>query len=174
MPAVDARRPLLRPLLLTSARALRNFLLRCAVDWFEDQSNTDRTFRRNRVRHAIWPLLLEESPRFAEHIARLWRIARADEAYWDARLAAVLPEGGGAVFLECAVLDALEQAGRLRLYMRAILNLSREHGRGQASAKTLFALDAAWREGRGSVRFQFPGGIRAEVRRGGVRFFAHD
>ena len=171
MPAVDARRHLLRPLLLTSAQALRDFLQRCAVGWFEDQSNTDRNFRRNRIRHALWPLLLEESPRLAEHIAHLWRIARADESYWDARLAAVLPEDGSAVTLERAMLHTLEQAGRLRLYMRAISRLSREHGQGQARAETLFALDAAWREGRGNTRFQFPGGIRAEVRRGGVRFF---
>ncbi|MCL2123439.1 MAG: tRNA lysidine(34) synthetase TilS [Desulfovibrionaceae bacterium] len=171
MPAVDARRHLLRPLLLTSAQALRDFLLRRALDRFEDQSNADRNFRRNRVRHALWPLLLEESPRLAEHIAHLWRIARADEAYWDARLAAVLPEGGSAVVLEHTALHTLEQADRLRLYMRAISRLSRERGQGQARAETLFALDAAWSAGRGNTIFQFPGGIRAEVRRGCVRFF---
>jgi tRNA(Ile)-lysidine synthase len=171
MPAVDARRRLLRPLLLTSAQALRDFLQRRALDWFEDQSNTDRSFRRNRVRHALWSLLLEESPRLTKHIAHLWRIARADEAYWDARLAALLPEGGDVVILERATLHTLGQAGRLRLYMRAISLLSRERGRGRARAETLFALDAAWNEGRGNVRFQFPGGIRAEVRQGGVRFF---
>ena len=171
MPAVDARRHLVRPLLLTSARALRDFLLRCALDWFEDQSNTDSNFRRNRVRYALWPLLLEENPRLADHIAHLWRIARADEAYWGARLADALPEGGSTVLLKHAVLDTLEQAGRLRLYMRAISRLSRERGQGQARAETLFALDAAWRESRRNARFQFPGGIRAEVRREGVHFF---
>ena len=171
MPAVDARRYLLRPLLLTSARALRNFLLRCALDWCEDQSNTDLNFRRNRVRHTLWPLLLEENPRLAEHIAHLWRIARTDEAYWDARLAAVLPEGGDPLLLERTVLGTLGKADRLRLYMRAISRLSWAHGQGQARAETLFALDAAWSEGRGNALFQFPGGIRAEVRRGDVRFF---
>ena len=188
MPAVDGRRHLLRPLLLTPARKLRDLLRRCGIDWFEDQSNTDRNFRRNRVRHALWPVLLEESPRLAEHIAYLWRIARADGAYWDARLASLLPEetsavpGGEAVDkvalpglvikLEGAALKRLEQAARLRLYMRAIARLRREHGSGQGRAATLFALDAAWSTGRGNTRFQFPGGIRAEVRQGGVRFFA--
>jgi tRNA(Ile)-lysidine synthase len=174
MPAVDARRCLLRPLLLTSAQSLRDFLRRCDLDWFEDQSNTDRNFRRNRMRHAVWPLLLEESPRLAEHIAHLWRIARADETYWDARLASMLPEGGGAVTLGSATLNTLEQAARLRLYMRAISQLSREHGQGQGRAETFFALDAAWSEGRGGPRFQFPGGIKAEVRQGGVSFFVEE
>ncbi|MDR2696581.1 MAG: tRNA lysidine(34) synthetase TilS [Deltaproteobacteria bacterium] len=174
MPAVDAGRQLLRPLLLTPAGALRAFLRRCGIGWFEDESNNDRNFRRNRVRHALWPLLLEESPRLAEHIAHLWRIARADEAYWDARLESMLPEGEGAVTLEGAVLRGLEQAARLRLYMRAVSRLRREHGRGQSRAETLFALDAAWREGRGATRFQFPGGIRAEVRRSGVSFFLEE
>jgi len=171
MPAVDAHRRILRPLLLTSARPLKDFLRRCGLDWFEDASNQDRHFRRNRLRQSVWPLLLEESPRLAEHVAQLWRIARADEASWEARLASLVPEGGDSVILESAVLQTLDQAARLRLYMRAVSRLKREHGRGQARARTLFALDAAWREGRGNVRFQFPGGVRAEVRQGSVRFF---
>jgi tRNA(Ile)-lysidine synthase len=174
MPAVDADRHLLRPLLRTPARALRDFLLRRGIGWFEDESNNDRNFRRNRMRHAIWPLLLEESPRLAEHIAHLWRIARADEVYWDARLASMLPEEGRVVTLEGAVLQGLEQAARLRLYMRAVSRLSRAHGRGQGRAETFFALDAAWSEGRGATLFQFPGGILAEVRRGRVSFFLEE
>jgi len=174
MPAVDVRRRLLRPLLLTSARALRDFLLRCALDWFEDASNNDRYFRRNRIRHAIWPLLLEENPRLAEHIAHLWRIARMDEKYWDAQLASMLPAGQSEITLANAVLNELEQAARLRLYMRAISHLSREHGKGQGRAQTLFALDAAWSERRGNTRFRFPGGIKAEVRQGNVMFFVEE
>jgi tRNA(Ile)-lysidine synthase len=174
MPAVDADRQLLRPILLTPARELKAFLQRCGIRWFEDESNAEGTFRRNRVRHAIWPLLIGESPRFAEHIAHLWRIARADGAYWDARLEAALPEGEGSVTLEGATLKKLAQAERLRLYMHAVSRLSREQGQGQGRAKTFFALDAAWSAGRGNTRFQFPGGIAAEVRRGGVRFFVED
>ena len=179
MPAVDARRRLVRPLLLTPAGALRAFLRRCGIAWFEDESNTDGHFRRNRVRHALWPVLLEESPRLAEHIAYLWRIARADGAYWDARLESALPEGEegislAPIILESSVLKKLAQAERLRLYMRAVSRLSRERGRGQGRAATLFALDAAWSEGRGATRFQFPGGIRAEVRRGDVSFFLEE
>jgi tRNA(Ile)-lysidine synthase len=171
MPAVDAGRHILRPLLLTPAKALRDFLRGCGIGWFEDASNTDRNFRRNRIRHEIWPLLLGESPRLAEHIAHLWRIARADEAYWDARLASLLPEGESIVTLAGAALRGLAQAARLRLYMRAVSRLSRAHGRGQGRAETFFALDAAWSEGRGEKLFQFPGGIRAEVHGGGVSFF---
>ncbi|MCL1985860.1 MAG: tRNA lysidine(34) synthetase TilS, partial [Betaproteobacteria bacterium] len=171
MPAVDARRRLLRPLLLTPAGELKAFLLHCGLEWFEDASNRERAFRRNRVRHSIWPLLLEESPRLAEHVAQLWRIARADEAYWEARLSSLLPEGEDDITLESAVLKKLEQAGRLRLYLRAVVQLGRKRGRGQGRAGTFFALDAAWSEGRGNSRFQFPGGIRAEVRQGRVRFF---
>ena len=174
MPAVDAHRHLLRPLLITPAQALRDFLQRCAIDCFEDESNNDQNFRRNRVRHAIWPLLLEENPRIAKHIMQLWRIARADGAYWDARLASKLPEGANAVTLEGMVLKSLEQAARLRLYMRAISQVSREHGKGQGRAETLFALDAAWSEGRGATHFQLPGGVKAEVRRGDVRFFVEE
>jgi tRNA(Ile)-lysidine synthase len=170
MPALDARRRLLRPLLLTPARELKDFLLRCALDWFEDESNAKRNFRRNRVRHSLWPLLLEESPRLAEHIARLWRIARADDAYWEARLASILPTGDKRITLEAAALKKLEQAARLRLYMRAISRL----GRGQGRAGTLFALDAAWSEGRGNTRFQFPGGVKAVVRKGSVSFFVEE
>ena len=196
MSAVDEKRRILRPLLLTPGAALKGLLRRCVISWYEDESNANLYFRRNRLRHRIWPLLIEESPRFGEHIASLWRIARTDEEHWNKALAGLLPDslgslsleeadakavvsataGGretgtaGTITLKRAVLCRLDKAGRLRLYMGAIARLRREHGGGQGRAVTLFALDEAWSKGRGGTLFQFPGGIRAELRQGNIRF----
>ena len=190
MPALDSARHLLRPLLLTPARRLRNFLRHCGLTWREDESNLDENFRRNRIRHAILPALEAESPRLTEHMAQLWRMARADEEHWARVLDAATPQplltglsgreesparGTGhwkpsGIVLERAVLRGLDKAGRLRMYLRLLRNFSTRHGRGQARAGTLFALDRAWVEGRGGTRFQFPGGISAELRQGKILF----
>lgn len=183
MPVVDRARCLARPLLFTPARALRAFLERLGLSWCEDESNADERFRRNRLRRAILPLLRAESPRLAEHAVQLHRMARADEAHWENVLAeaerdarpggrngASPPASPPDVTLERSLLCGLDKAGRLRLYLRTLRRMSRQCGRGQARADILFALDAAWSSGRGGGRFQFPGGITAEVRRGTVRF----
>ena len=187
MRALDVQRHLLRPLLLSSGQALRSFLTRCKLAWHEDVSNLDQRFKRNRVRHSIWPLLLEENPRLGEHMARLWQLARADEDYWNNELAPLLPSllpslspspaevaaGSGAAASLCfepAVLRGLGKAARLRLYLRAVQSLALGQG-GQARAQSLFALDEAWRTGRGNTLFQFPGGIVGRVQGGRVCFF---
>ena len=186
MCALDAQRRLLRPLLLTSGQDLRAFLTRCGLVWHEDASNEDQSFKRNRIRHSIWPLLVKENPRIGEHMARLWRLARTDGEYWDSRLAHFLPSAepaesstgradraGQPLCFDRAVLRSLGKAERLRLYLRAVELVSRERG-GQARGQTLFALDDAWLAGHGKSCFQFPGGIMAELRDGGVCFFAPD
>lgn len=193
MRGVDAERRVLRPLLLTPARELKDFLTRCNIAWSEDESNSDPRFLRNRLRGTILPLLEAESPRLSGHIAQLWRMARADEEHWNALLPRPAPDGAGDAsgvddaggtnaepFITLArdTLRGLDRAGRLRLFLKAVECLARtpESGAdtpagGQARAATLFALDAARQAGRGGTVFQFPGGVRAELRGGSVRFF---
>ncbi|MCM0754345.1 tRNA lysidine(34) synthetase TilS [Desulfovibrio aminophilus] len=167
MPGRDVGRRLLRPLLLTPKSALRDFLTDLSAPWREDASNQEPLFRRNRMRHAVLPLLLEENPAFLDSMARLWRMGRQDEEFWDAQVSALFPVGaGGNLLLADATLEAAPPALRLRLYKRALDAL----GPGQALAETLFQLDDAWRENRLGCRFQFPGDKLAQVTREGLFF----
>lgn len=68
------RRPLgegqlLRPLLTFSKAELRNYAIEQHLTWYEDETNQQLEFTRNRYRNELIPQLEEENPQAAEHIA---------------------------------------------------------------------------------------------------------
>jgi tRNA(Ile)-lysidine synthase len=74
----------LRPLLGFRRAALQDFLQERGQSWREDSSNLDVAFVRNRVRHRLLPLIVEEFGEAAiEHMCGLAEIARAEEEHWE-------------------------------------------------------------------------------------------
>jgi tRNA(Ile)-lysidine synthase len=72
-----------RPLLGLRRAALHEFLRARSQDWREDSSNQNIAFTRNRVRHRLLPLIVEEFGESAiEHMSQLAEIARAEEEHW--------------------------------------------------------------------------------------------
>lgn len=72
-----------RPLLCFRRAALQEFLRDRGQAWREDSSNRNIAFLRNRVRHRLLPLILEEFGETAiEHMSELAEIARAEEEHW--------------------------------------------------------------------------------------------
>lgn len=86
MVAKDERRRILRPLLTLSRGEIEQFLEILGVQWTEDASNKSHAYRRNRIRHTILPLILEENPGFRDQMLSLWRLAGIDADYWNNRL----------------------------------------------------------------------------------------
>ncbi len=162
MPGHDKVRHLIRPFLLIPKVTLTQFLTDIGVSWRVDQSNEDTRWTRNRVRHSILPLFLEENPNFMESVARLWKIGSIDTAYWEEQTADIqnmVPE---------AALRNAHKAKRLRLYKAALETMEGS----QALAETLFKLDTAWQEKRTGATFQFPAKITATITHSGVVFSA--
>jgi tRNA(Ile)-lysidine synthase len=58
MPAWDQDRRILRPFLLTPKAHLRRLVVQAGIQWYEDQSNLDTAFLRNRVRSQLLPMFL--------------------------------------------------------------------------------------------------------------------
>ncbi len=148
------------------------------INWREDHSNTDTRFTRNRIRHAILPLLRTENPALSTALARLRDLAALDADYWEDTLHAALAahpwqENETSILLPRALLHPLHPAARLRLLHHAVRTLALRYG-GQARHDTLLALERAYSEGRGGLLFQLPGPLFAELRRGSVRIFAPD
>lgn len=175
MRAEDAERHLLRPLLRTDSRALKDLLQHCGILWREDASNADTRYTRNRLRHTLLPLLRQENPRLEEACLNLWDLAGIDGDYWQQELERQLvrtpwQEAPGSITLPRALLRGAHAALRLRLYHRAVARLARLSG-GQARSATLLALDQAWQEGRGGTTFQLPGNIMAHLKGGSIRFY---
>lgn len=165
-----AEHTILRPLLMQEKASLIGLLRRQGIAWCEDASNTDRAFRRNRMRLDVLPLLLAENPDFLEAVRGLWRTARLDDAYWREQTLPALQVVAGGVLLPRPALAELTRPARLRAYAEAVRRL----GVGQARASTLFALDDAWQARRHGKHFQLPGCIRVELDAEGVRFLLPD
>jgi tRNA(Ile)-lysidine synthase len=172
MKARDDARHLLRPLLQEQPDAFRALLRECDITWQEDESNASLRHKRNRLRHIVLPLLRKENPSLDKATANLRQLARHDSDFWEEHLKNALAarpwqtdEDG--LTLPVELLRALHPAARLRLYHKS---MGYAQNQGHARARTLLALDKAWREGRGNTRFQLPGGIEARISRGAVRF----
>jgi tRNA(Ile)-lysidine synthase len=72
-----------RPLLSFRRAALQEFLGKRKQIWREDSSNQNIAFLRNRVRHRLLPLIVEEFGESAiEHMSELAEIGRAEEEHW--------------------------------------------------------------------------------------------
>ena len=83
---------ILRPLLATRREDLRTFLLKRNQPWREDSSNSDEAFTRNRIRHAVLPVLREENPSIDRTLANLAELAREEETRWSVELKKILPQ----------------------------------------------------------------------------------
>jgi tRNA(Ile)-lysidine synthase len=167
MPAVDEERKILRPFLATPKALLVELCTALGVGWCEDASNTDPAFFRNRVRSELMPFMRKENPAHLDAALALWRMARRDEAHFEAAIEAHCPHDFTLPHtLDDASLRGLSSALRLRLFKHILDRM----GPGQALSDALFALDAAYLEKRSGKTFQFPGDKRVQIRPEGLLF----
>jgi tRNA(Ile)-lysidine synthase len=77
--------PVVRPLLETRRKDLREFLQECGQTWREDSTNRDMRRMRARIREELLPLMERDfSPAIVAHLVDLARFAREEEAFWTA------------------------------------------------------------------------------------------
>ena len=73
-----------RPLLCVARADIESYLAAVGQSWREDESNLDRRFVRNRVRHELLPLLAREyNPNLRQVLSELAEISRAEEESWS-------------------------------------------------------------------------------------------
>ena len=99
---------IVRPLLDTPRRDIERYIEENGLTYVTDETNSDLTYARNRLRLEIWPELERINPSTSAHIARTADILRRESAYLDELAAGYLPETGTAVSCE-ALLAALER-----------------------------------------------------------------
>lgn len=157
---------LIRPFLLSERREVMEYLEAHGIPYRTDPSNMKPDYTRNRFRQRIVPLVREEHPGAARHVAE-WDLARReDEAYLAERAREVweeisepLPGDGWAVMTEAfsRVPSALQR--RLIPILLDYLYLSGRHPSG-ARLESLILSQLTRTEGSGSV--DLPGGFRLE------------
>jgi tRNA(Ile)-lysidine synthase len=75
---------IVRPLLCVTRAEVEAYLTALGQSWREDESNLDRRFLRNRVRHDLLPLLEREyNPNLRRQLRDAAEIARGEEEYWE-------------------------------------------------------------------------------------------
>ena len=185
MDGYDPDRRLLRPLLTIPKERLKELAVSLGASWREDETNSDLSFLRNRVRQEMLPLFLRENPGFLDATAGLWRLARLDAGYWSKRLEALLPQRPTGdieinsrkmsavvetktIFIPKETLREAHPALRLRMFKQSL----ELFGNGQPLLETLLKLEKTWVQGGVGKLFQFPGGKTAEITRQGVLFRA--
>ncbi len=113
MPA--RRGSIVRPLVDCTHRELVEWLAEAGIPFREDESNRDRRFLRNRVRHEILPALTSVVPSASDAIARAAEITRVDAEFLDELAAGELARisgtpSDGVLAVEAAALAAMPTA----------------------------------------------------------------
>jgi tRNA(Ile)-lysidine synthase len=79
---------IIRPMLGVTRDEVEQYLAGLGQTWCEDESNVDRRFVRNRVRHELLPWLEREyNPNIRKVLSGAAELARGEEDYWQARAA---------------------------------------------------------------------------------------
>lgn len=159
-----------RPLLGFSKKELLAYLAAKGLRHLEDDSNSDRRFRRNQVRRDVLPRLEALNPAYLAAFGRAAELASAEEDFWRARLEAleaalVAQDGDGGFLMEAAGLCALTLAERRRLAGRVLrkVPVPTRAGGEPVSCKTVEdLLGVLAKPGGGGL--DLPGGRRAEWR----------
>ena len=83
---------IVRPLLEIRREEMREYLRSVSQSWREDQSNSDISFTRNRVRARVLPLLRTDINSSVDiALAHLAEVARAEEEYWSEQIKRLIP-----------------------------------------------------------------------------------
>ncbi len=157
---------LLRPFLNLRRGTTEQACAELGLDPWQDPHNTDRRFRRVRVRETVLPTLEAElGPGVAEALARTAELLRDDTELLD-RLAAEAyrtAEGlGGTDTLDCTALESQPPALRRRILRLWLL----AHGIGDLTLRHIGAVESLIIDWHGQKSIQLPG---ATVTRSGGR-----
>ena len=75
---------IIRPLLCITRAEVESYLTSLGQPWREDESNLDRRFLRNRIRHQLLPLLEREyNPNLRRLLSDLAEVSQAEQGYWN-------------------------------------------------------------------------------------------
>ena len=166
MPPVQEIGPLrlIRPMLSIRRAAIVQWLQENGFAWREDASNADEAILRNKVRHAILPMLEQElNPNIRETILRTMDILRAENAF--------LEEASGAVEVRGAKLEAsptLQQPPALR--RRIVRRWLFEQGAEEAGFDAVEKILSLMESGQSTTAFGLNSRQRVVVEYGTPRF----
>ena len=139
---------IIRPMLTVTRREVMAFLDGYCLPHREDSSNATDRFLRNRLRHHVMPLLVEENPRLAENLSEMALRLREDERQLTAQARVEGP-------LTVSALRAMPEAHRSRV----LDGFLKDHGFREPEAAHLAMVEAVIASQKPSARAELPGGL---------------
>ena len=125
---------IIRPLLKLTRAEIEAYLAESGTPHIEDSTNRDETIRRNRIRHAVMPVLRSLNPSFSAAAGRTAELLRCDEDFLSAQAESFLTAHFDGESLSCAALSSLHRAVSGRA-VRALLGPGTEEKHVQAVLK---------------------------------------
>lgn len=170
---------LIRPLLTFIRRETEQVCQQQAIRVWQDSSNQDLRFRRNRIRQELLPYLREHfNPQVEKLLAQTAEIAAADTYYLEAQASAVFAQvvtsephyqtphqTPGAYGMAWSIDKSALQAQPLALQRRVIRQLLQQAMPQPPSFQHIDKLMALLKAPHGSFSDPFPGGLIAQVRK---------
>lgn len=143
--------PLIRPLLSCTRQDVEEYLVAQQLPHIEDSSNRDLSYRRNKLRLQVMPLLRELNPKAAEHINQLTDVCSVADQGLEAearRLTRSVSVQDGRVAFPCASYFQAPAGTQSRILFQLLDKLG--VGRKDFGSKHLIAIDHM-------MRFTVPG-----------------
>lgn len=154
IPPVRGR--IVRPVLCLTRAELRAELEERGLPHVEDSTNASDDCLRNRLRHRVMPLLLQENPKLPAALARTAAMLRAEDGYLSRLASEAERDCRAGEGYSCAGLLALDPVLRRRILTAKL----RELGLEDPSAVYVEALETLLAAGP-SARLDLPGGHTA-------------
>ena len=137
---------IIRPMLTVTRAEIVDFIRQYCLSFVEDSTNREDDFLRNRLRHKVMPLLMEENPQFSLNTSQMALRLRQDEEFI---------RSAAAKTVEVSVLLALHPAVRAR----TIAAFLEENGVKEPGAKQIVAVEGLLFSQKPSASIRFPNGI---------------
>ncbi|MGB3291943.1 MAG: tRNA lysidine(34) synthetase TilS [Phormidesmis sp.] len=168
--SLSPRIGLVRPLLAFSRQETAQFCQQQQLSVWQDSSNDDLSFRRNRIRHELLPYLREHfNPQVERTLAQTAEVIAADVAYLEAQatelyaqvvVEAIAADGRREWAMSCGILRTTPLSLQRRV-ARQVLQQALPHPPHFQQVEKLVRLMKA---PNGSRTDTFPGGYTAQVR----------
>lgn len=126
----ERRGNLVRPMLNVTRCDIEAYLTAHGIPHVEDETNQDRAYTRNRVRHQLIPLLEELNPRAVEHICAAASRLKEDEEELSRQgreIVAEAEEAADGISIEVSRLTAAPKPVALRALMELTGGVSAHH-----------------------------------------------
>jgi tRNA(Ile)-lysidine synthase len=164
---------LVRPMLFATRNMIEAYLAAHGITPRQDATNDDSDYTRNVVRHQVLPVLEQEFPGAARHLAHLGEAAAIDRAFMEtefqARVLAHIERQAAVLSISRAHYRALPKALRVRLIIYANHTLA-SHSDKQAGFEQVLAADDVLMTGHTGTTGELPGKVTATLERVNVVF----